>query len=60
MINIGGDVIIGVEGKTVRSFYDLVVILERGYRPGDVVTLTVIRDNAVIEIELELGIRPSA
>jgi len=25
-----------------------------------VVTLTVIRDNAVIEIELELGIRPSA
>jgi len=60
VINIGGDVIIGVEGKAVRSFYDLVVILERGYRPGDVVTLTVIRDNAVIEIDLELGVRPDA
>jgi len=59
-INIGGDVIIGVEGMTVRSFYDLVVILERGYRPGDVVTLTVIRDNDVIEIDLELGVRPDA
>jgi len=60
VINIGGDVIIGVEGKTVRSFYDLVVILERGYRPGDVVTLTVIRDSAVIEIDLELGVRPDS
>ena len=60
VINIGGDVIIGVEDTTVRSFYDLVVILERGYRPGDVVTLTVIRDNAVIDIDLELGVRPDA
>ena len=60
VINIGGDVIIGIEGKTVRSFYALVVILERGYRPGDVVTLTVIRDNAVIDIDLELGVRPDA
>ncbi len=60
VVSIGGDVIIGVEGMAVRSFYDLVVILERGYRPGDLVTLTVIRNNAVIEIELELGVRPSA
>ncbi len=60
VVSIGGDVIIGVEGKAVRSFYDLVVILERNYRPGDLVTLTVIRNNAVIEIELELGVRPSA
>jgi S1-C subfamily serine protease len=60
VVSIGGDVIIGVEGMAVRSFYDLVVILERNYRPGDLVTLTVIRNNAVIEIELELGVRPSA
>ena len=60
VVSIGGDVIIGVEGMAVRSFYDLVVILERGYRPGEVVTLTVIRDNAVIDIELELGVRPNA
>jgi len=60
VVRIGGDVIIGVEGMTVRSFYDLVVILERGYRPGDVVTLKVIRDNAMIDIDLELGTRPDA
>jgi S1-C subfamily serine protease len=60
VINIGGDVIIGVEDIPVRSFYDLVVILERGYRPGEVVTLTVIRDNALIDIDLELGARPDA
>jgi S1-C subfamily serine protease len=58
LVNIGGDVIIGIEGRTVRSFYDLVVILERSFRPGDVVTFTVIRDNAVIEMNLELGVRP--
>ena len=59
VVSIGGDVIIGIEGTAVRSFFDLVVILERGYRPSDVVTLTVIRDTDVIEIELELGVRPS-
>ncbi len=58
LVSIGGDVIIGIEGRTVRSFYDLVVILERSYRPGDVVTFTVIRDNSVIEMDLELGVRP--
>jgi hypothetical protein len=36
-----------------------VVILERGYRPGDIVTLKIIRDNDVVDIEIELGIRPS-
>jgi S1-C subfamily serine protease len=60
LVRIGGDVIIGVDGMTVRSFYDLVVILERGHRPGDVVTLKVIRDNTMIDIDLELGTRPDA
>ena len=60
VVSIGGDVIIGVEGMTVRGFYDLVVVLERGYRPGDIVTLKVIRDNTLIDIDLELGTRPDA
>ncbi len=60
VVNIGGDVIIGIGDVVVRSFYDMVVILERNYRPGDVITLTVIRDNAVIDIDLELGTRPDA
>jgi S1-C subfamily serine protease len=59
-IDIGGDVIIGVEGVAVRSFYDLVVILERSYKPGDVVTLKVIRDTTMMDIDLVLGTRPDA
>ena len=58
LVSIGGDVIIGIENTPVRNFYDLIVILERNYRPNEVITLTVIRDNEMIEIDLELGTRP--
>jgi S1-C subfamily serine protease len=58
-IRIGGDVIVGVEGKTIKDFVDLVVVLERGYRPGDIITLTVYRDHEIIELDLQLGVRPS-
>ncbi len=57
-VKIGGDVIIGVDGQTVRNFYDLVVYLERYRRPGDTITLTLIRDKTVMELQLVLGVRP--
>ncbi|MFQ6054293.1 MAG: S1C family serine protease, partial [Candidatus Bathyarchaeia archaeon] len=57
-IKIGGDVIIGVDGRTIRTFYDLVFNLERYYRPGDAVKLTLIRDRDVMELQLILGVRP--
>jgi len=57
-VKIGGDVIIGVDGQAVRSFYDLVVYLERYRRPGDTITLTLIRDKTVMELQLVLGVRP--
>lgn len=57
-VQIGGDIIIGVDGQTVNDFYDLVVNLERYHVPGDVITLTIIRDNSVMDLELELGVRP--
>lgn len=50
--------IIGVDGQAVRSFYDLVVYLERYRRPGDTITLTLIRDKTVMELQLVLGVRP--
>lgn len=57
-VKIGGDVIIGVEGKTIRSLYDLVFYFERYHRPGDTIELTVIRDGSVMDLQLVLGVRP--
>ncbi len=57
-VQIGGDIIIGVDGQTVNTFYDLVVNLERYNMPGDTISLTILRDDEVIELDLELGVRP--
>jgi S1-C subfamily serine protease len=57
-ITVGGDVIIGVDGRTVQDLYDVVVYLERVKRPGDVIALKLLRGSAVINLELELGTRP--
>jgi S1-C subfamily serine protease len=48
-----GDVVVGVDGKTVRSQADLVAILDE-YKIGDVVTLTVLRDGAESKVKLTL------
>jgi S1-C subfamily serine protease len=58
-VRVGGDVIIGVDGHTVKDLYDLVVYLERTTRPGDTVTFTIIRDKDVVELDLILGVRPA-
>jgi len=59
LVSIGGDVIIGADDKTMNSFYDLIFYVSRYKRPGDVLTLTVIRDRKVMDIELTLGVRPN-
>jgi len=57
-ILIGGDVVIGVDDIDVRKLNDLVVYIERNKRPGDTITLTIIRDRQEIGVELTLGERP--
>jgi S1-C subfamily serine protease len=57
-ITVGGDVIIGVDGRTVQDLYDVVVYLERFKRPGDVIVLKLLRGSDVINLDLELGARP--
>jgi len=59
LVTIGGDVIIGADGKTMNSFYDLIFYVSRYKKPGDVLTLTVIRGRDIIDIDLTLGVRPS-
>lgn len=56
--DIGGDIIIGVEGLSLDNFYELQVYLTRNTKPGDTVTLTIIRDGDIIEVDFTLGSRP--
>jgi len=57
-IKIGGDVIVGIDGLNARTLNDLVVYAERNKRPGDTVSLTIIRDGEEITKSLVLGERP--
>jgi S1-C subfamily serine protease len=55
---IGGDVIIGVDGFIMRNFNDFSVYLERNTTPGTVISLTIIRNNQKLTLNVTLGKRP--
>ncbi len=55
---VGGDVIIEIDGVPVHSMDDLLTYLVERTSPGDVITLTVIRDGKRLELTLTLGERP--
>ena len=57
-ISAGGDLIIAINGQTVREWEDLIGYLVSQTSPGDIAILTVIRDNQTFEIAVTLGTRP--
>lgn len=57
-VTIGGDLIIGVDGHIVKRLDDLSVYLERNKKPGDRISLSVIRGGQKLFISLTLGQRP--
>ncbi len=54
----GGDVILQVDGDDIVSSDDLAEAIST-HRPGDVVTLTILRDNERREVKVTLGKRPN-
>ncbi len=58
IIQIGGDVIIGVEDEEVEVFDDLISFLSRRGEVGQTVTLTIIRDGQEQTLDVTLGARP--
>jgi S1-C subfamily serine protease len=57
-IDIGGDVIVAVDGDDLSGQTDLPRLVFQ-HKPGDRVTLEVLRDGDRMEIEVELGARPA-
>ncbi len=58
-VKIGGDVIVKINGTRIRNGDDLSTYLERNTRPGQTVQITVIRSGRMVDVALELGVRPS-
>ncbi len=56
-IKVGGDVVVRADGKEVASMQDLAQIV-RAKRPGDSLSLTVLRDGKELSITVELAARP--
>ncbi len=55
---LGGDVITGIAGATVEGVDDLIAYLAYSGRPGDEITLELIRAGNVMEVTVVLGTRP--
>jgi S1-C subfamily serine protease len=54
----GGDLIVAIDGITVRQFDDLLSYLFKKTEVGQEITLTVIRDNEEVNLTLTVGARP--
>ncbi len=57
---VGGDIITGIDGKTITRFEDLVSYLFNSTQPGQVVTLTVLRSGQEQQVKVTLGTQPTA
>ncbi len=54
----GGDIVVAIDGQTVKRFDDVVNYLATSTSVGDVVTLTVVRDGSQVEVQVTLEERP--
>jgi S1-C subfamily serine protease len=57
-VGIGGDVIVEIDDQRILGMDDLIVYLVKQTRPGQVVKLTLLRDDQVGTLEVRLGERP--
>ena len=55
----GGDLIVGIDGRPVIQYDDLISYLVTHKSPGDKVVLTIIRDGQKQDVPLTLGKRPA-
>jgi serine protease Do len=58
-VPVGGDVIVGIDGQTVKSFDDLISYLALYTEVGQKIELEVLRNGKETSIDVTLGARPS-
>ena len=56
---VGGDIVTGIDGRVVASGGDLRAYVENNKRPGDTVTLTLLRDGQQTQVTVSLTPRQS-
>ncbi|PJF32414.1 MAG: hypothetical protein CUN52_01840 [Phototrophicales bacterium] len=54
---ISADIIVAINGTPIPNFAEMIAYLAKYTRPNDVITLTVLRDGALIDLPLTLGSR---
>ncbi len=55
----GGDLIIGVDGRPILEFSELLSYMMLNKQPGDDMTVTVLRNNQEMQLTVTLGQRPA-
>ena len=55
---IGGDIIIAIDGNRIINGDSLMSYLEANTKPGDMIKITIIRDNIQSDVQLKIGTRP--
>jgi S1-C subfamily serine protease len=58
-IRVGGDIIVAINGLFIANLDELLEYLVQNHAPGDVVTLTIVRGDETLDLDVELGIRPN-
>ncbi len=56
---VGGDVIVAMDGQTIKKFDDVIAYLARSTQVNQTVTLTILRDGKEQTLKLTLGARPN-
>lgn len=59
-VEVGGDVIIAIDGNPVNTFDDLLIYIALDAVPGQEVVVTVLRDGEAIDIPVTLEARPDS
>lgn len=57
-VKVGGDIIISIDGQAINTFDDLLVYIYRHTRPGQEITLHILREGNEQEIVMTLAARP--
>lgn len=58
-VDVGGDVIVAIDGQPVKDFEDLVAYLARSTDVGQTVVLNVLRDGESLSVSVTLAARPA-